>query len=195
MKRYTIFAGVNGAGKSTLFDKSYNPLENEHRINTDEMVKAIGSWQDDNLQMQCAREAIKLIREYFANGISFNQETTLTGNTIMNNIKKAKRLGYEVHLYYVGVDTVEIALDRIARRVAAGGHGIPEEDVRRRYKNSFKNFSNILPLCDVVVIHDNTNVMDIVAKFANGNLVYRSKKVPKWITDNSEFDDLVEYYF
>ena len=195
MKRYTIFAGINGAGKSTLYQEEYKPLNDEKRINTDEMVKTLGSWQDDNLQMKCARVAVKLIREYFNGGISFNQETTLSGRSIVNNIKKAKKLGYEVHLYYVGVDSVEIALDRIKKRVAIGGHGIPEHDVRRRYKNSFENFGEILPFCDVVVIHDNTKIMDIVAKFVDGNLVYKSKKIPNWITSNEEFNDLVEYYF
>ena len=195
MNRYTIFAGVNGAGKSTLYHAEYEPLNNEKRINTDEMVKALGPWQDDNLQLLCAREAVKLIREYFTSGISFNQETTLSGNSIVNNIKKAKQLGYEIHLYYVGVDSVDIALGRIAHRVAKGGHGIPEQDVRRRYKNSFENVKKVLPLCDVVAIYDNTEAMEIVAKFTGGNLVYKSKKIPSWITSNEEFNDLVEYYF
>jgi len=195
MKRYTIFAGVNGAGKSTLFYNSYKSLDDEKRINTDEMVKVLGSWKDDDLQIKCAREAIKLIREYFTNGVSFNQETTLSGNSIVNNIKKAKNLGYEVHLYYVGVDSVEIALDRIATRVAEGGHGIPEQNVRRRYKNSFENFGKVLPFCDVVMMYDNTVDIEPVAKFANGNLVYKARSIPSWITSNEEFNDLVEYYF
>jgi len=195
MKRYTIFAGVNGAGKSTLYHEEYKPLQDEKRINTDEMVKAIGAWQDDDLQIKCAREAIKLIREYFVNGISFNQETTLSGNSIVNNIKKAKNLGYEIHLHYVGVESIEVALDRIKKRVSKGGHGIPEKDVRRRYKNSFENIGKVLPFCDVVVVYDNTTAMEIVAKFVGGNLVYKAKAIPSWITDNEEFNDLVEYYF
>lgn len=73
MKTYTIFAGVNGAGKTSIYKSVYyNENKNEKRINTDEMVARIGSWQDNNLQMKCAREAVKLIRQYIAGGISFN---------------------------------------------------------------------------------------------------------------------------
>ncbi len=62
MKVYTVFAGVNGAGKTSIYKSIYyNENKDEKRINTDEMVAKIGSWQDDNLQIKCAREAVKLI--------------------------------------------------------------------------------------------------------------------------------------
>jgi len=77
MKKYTIFAGVNGAGKSTLYQQCYKPSDQEKRINTDEMVARVGNWRDDDLQLRCGREAVRLIKEYFSNGCSFNQETKL----------------------------------------------------------------------------------------------------------------------
>ena len=60
------------------------------------MVSRIGSWKDSNLQMKCAREAVKLIKTYIDEGISFNQETTLSGMSIINNIKRAKPKGYTI---------------------------------------------------------------------------------------------------
>ena len=84
MPTYTIFAGVNGAGKTSIYKSIYydeNKLEK--RINTDEMVARIGSWKDTNLQIKCAREAVRLIKRYLEEGISFNQETTLCGNSII----------------------------------------------------------------------------------------------------------------
>ena len=65
MPTYTIFAGVNGAGKTSIYKSIYydeNKLEK--RINTDEMVARIGSWQDTDLQVKCAREAVRLIKRY-----------------------------------------------------------------------------------------------------------------------------------
>lgn len=83
MKRYTIFAGVNGAGKTSIYKSVYyNENKQEERINTDEMVARIGSWKDSNLQVKCAREAIKLIKKYISDGISFNQETTYVTKSI-----------------------------------------------------------------------------------------------------------------
>lgn len=62
MKNYTIFAGVNGAGKTSIYKSIYyNENIDEKRINTDEMVARIGSWQDNNIQIKCARKAVKLI--------------------------------------------------------------------------------------------------------------------------------------
>lgn len=73
MKPYTIFAGVNGAGKTSIYKSMYFSLnKDEKRINTDEMVARVGSWKDDNIQIKCAREAIKLIKKYFVEGISYD---------------------------------------------------------------------------------------------------------------------------
>ena len=72
MPTYTIFAGVNGAGKTSIYKSIYyHENKNEKRINTDEMVARIGSWKDNNLQIKCGREAVKLIREYINDNISF----------------------------------------------------------------------------------------------------------------------------
>ena len=67
MPTYTIFAGVNGCGKTAIYKSVYyEENKNEKRINTDEMVARIGSWKDNTLQLKCAREAVKLIKEYIA---------------------------------------------------------------------------------------------------------------------------------
>ena len=88
--------GANGAGKTSIYKSIYyDENKDEKRINTDEMVARIGSWRDNNLQMKCAREAVKLIRQYINNYISFNQETTLSGNSIVKNIKNAKEKGHD----------------------------------------------------------------------------------------------------
>jgi len=195
MKRYTIFAGVNGAGKSTFYSSLYNSLKGEKRINTDEMVARLGSWTDGSLQMRCAKEAIALIKEYLGAGASLNQETTLTGKGILRNIKLAQNKGYEVHLHYVGVDNVEIAFERVKKRVQLGGHGIAEEDIRRRYKNSFKNLNEAFQYCDIVTFYDNSYDFKNVAVFENGNLVYKSKEIPKWLKENDDLKNFYNRYF
>ena len=195
MKRYTIFAGINGAGKSTLYHWVYKPSLDEKRINTDEMVARVGTWQDDLLQLKCAREAIRLIKQYLEEGISFNQETTLTGKTIIRNVQVAKQKGYEIHLYYVGLENADIALQRIEKRVREGGHGITARDVLRRYGNSFEMLSVIFKYCDEIALYDNSNAMKVVAKFNQGNLVYKSKSLPDWIVKNPALQTLKDYYF
>ena len=70
MPTYTIFARVNGAGKTSIYKSIYyTENKDEKRINTDEMVARIGSWKDNNLQMKCSREAVKLIKQYILEDI------------------------------------------------------------------------------------------------------------------------------
>ena len=95
MKKYILIAGVNGAGKSTLFHV-LDELKSMPRVNTDEIVKKIGDWNNVSDTFKAGKQAVYMINEYFNNGITFNQETTLCGNNIIKNIKKAKMLGYYV---------------------------------------------------------------------------------------------------
>lgn len=123
MKRYIIYAGVNGAGKSTLYHTpAHKDIRDFPRINTDEMVQKMGDWKDPKLQVQAGKEAVKKVKWYFENEISFNQETTLCGHSIMKNIQRAKELGYRVEMYYVGVADAQTAIERVANRVKKGGH-------------------------------------------------------------------------
>ena len=136
MKKYVIYAGVNGTGKSTFYNmKSRFDLP---RVNTDEIVKEIGSWKSVTDTMRAGKIAVQRIRDYFSQGISFNQETTLCGHSIFSSIENAKKQGYVVEMYYIGLDSAQIAKERIAKRVEQGGHGIPDEDVERRYVESLK---------------------------------------------------------
>lgn len=59
--------------------------------------------------MKAGKIAVSKIKEYFENGIYFNQDTTLCGSSIIRNIKRANELGYEIEMHYVGVESVDIA--------------------------------------------------------------------------------------
>lgn len=103
MKKYTLFAGVNGAGKTSIYKSIYVKESSiGERVNTDEMVAKLGSWKDNKLQFKVGREAVKLIKYNIEKGIIFNQETTLSGKSIITDIKKSQRLwvlrSYELHL-------------------------------------------------------------------------------------------------
>lgn len=90
MKKYIIIAGVNGAGKSTLYS-ILDYLKNMERINTDEIVRKFGSWRNTSDVFKAGKQAVVLVKEYFNRGITFNQETTLCGKSIIKNISLAKK--------------------------------------------------------------------------------------------------------
>lgn len=174
---YVLFAGINGAGKSTLYRSGLWPhaqsLAGIARINSDEIVAAHG-WDpaDQRAQIRAGREAIRRMEGHLERRESFDRETTLAGSTIMKSIARAKGLGYEVVLNYVGVEEPGIALKRIAHRVETGGHDIPAEDVLRRAVSSRKNLLRALPLCDEAYLFDNSSALRLVAASSAGKLAF-----------------------
>jgi predicted ABC-type ATPase len=68
----------------------------------------------------------------------------------------AHRFGFEIVLVYIGTDNVEINLGRIRDRVLAGGHNVPETDVRRRYQRSLANLSIAVKRADHTILFDNS---------------------------------------
>ena len=180
MKKYIIIAGVNGAGKSTLYE-TLDELKDMPRINTDEIGKVLGDWRDMSILITAGKVAVKLLNQYLTDGVTFNQETTLCGKSILRNIRKAKEMGYCIEMHYVGVDSVNIAKERVKSRVNKGGHGIPEADIEKRYMETFHNLKEILKDCDLAAFYDNTEEFRRFAIFRNGEVVRLSQNLPKWI--------------
>ena len=141
-----IFAGVNGAGKSTLYNSHIDDegIKNSVRINTDEIVRTFGDWRNNVDQIKAGKIAITLKNKCFNEEKSFNEETTLTGKTILKTINRAKELGYKIYLYYIGVDSPEIAKERVRNRVLKGGHNISSEVIEKRYYESLENLKKII---------------------------------------------------
>ena len=181
MKKYVIIAGVNGAGKSTLYQINDN-LKKMPRVNVDEIVRDIGDWRNVRDVFSAGKIAVEKISQYMNDGITFNQETTLCGKSIIKNILKAKELGYFIELHYVGVESAQIAKDRVKHRVENGGHGIPEKDIEKRYVETFQQLNSILKECNLVAFYDNTESFRRFAICKNGKLVRISHNVPEWFS-------------
>lgn len=180
MKSYIIIAGVNGAGKTTLFNTN-QMFGDIVRVNLDETVRKMGgSWKNQRDVGKAGMICVRKIQECIQKGLSFNQETTLCGKSVINNILKAKEKDFRIELYYVGLDSPELAKKRIRERVRNGGHGIPEEDVDRRYYESLRNLKAVFPICDKADIFDNSEEFNKVAEFIKGERKWQSEKVPKW---------------
>jgi predicted ABC-type ATPase len=106
--------------------------------------------------MAAGREVLRLAKMYLDRGESVSIETTLSGRNYFKMMAEAKSKGFEVVLVYIGTETVEINLARIAKRVLGGGHHVPEADVRRRYDRSFENFPVAAKLAHHVILFDNS---------------------------------------
>lgn len=175
----TIIAGINGAGKSSLRD--YVPNLGAV-IDPDKIQREKFSHLPlEKAQMQAGREAVRLQRYYIDNKVSFTQETTLSGKSILKSIKDIKEMGFKIVLLFVGIEGVELAKHRIALRVEKGGHYIPDKTVESRYGKTLENLPKVLELCDQAAIYDNTNQHKIVAVYTNGAIKIATNKVPFWL--------------
>lgn len=180
-KNLYLFAGVNGVGKSTMYNSQIEEgIKQSIRINTDEIVRTFGDWKNNADQIKAAKIAIKLRNHCFEEGKSFNEETTLTGKTILKTIDRAKELGYKIYLYYIGVDSPEIAKERVRNRVLKGGHDISSEVIEKRYYESLENLKKIISKCDYVDIYDNTDIYKLVFSFANNEIIENSISSSEW---------------
>lgn len=183
MKRYTIFAGVNGAGKTSLYNMAFadNAVIGK-RVNLDELVRQRGDWRDEKLQFEAGKQAVRLVRQYLKEGVSFHQETTLAGKSIFRTIRDAKSAGFDVVLYYVGVNSAEIAKERVRLRVQKGGHGVGDALIEKRFFASLEHLRHAIPLCDTIRIYDNSEEsFRYILSIEHGIIKEREVDLPRWL--------------
>lgn len=183
MKTYTIVGGVNGTGKSSLTGVLKTQKTDLGRIIDVDKITA----QNGGSAIVGGKIALERIEECLNKGLSFTQETTLSGRRTETTAAAAKEKGYTVRLYYVGLDSAEECLQRIENRVAHGGHNIREEDVLRRFAGRWEAVSKVLPYCDEAHFFDNYNGFVEVAEYVNGELIVKGSNLPAWVEELRTF--------
>jgi len=140
-----IIAGPNGAGKTT-FAREYLSTDDRQFefVNADEIAGGLaGRDTQASSDFEAARSMLRRIDELVEAGADFVVETTLANLTYAQKLPDWRRRGYLVSLVYVRLDSAEDAIARVRKRVAAGGHGIPEDVIRRRFGKSANYFETI----------------------------------------------------
>ncbi len=158
MKKVIIIAGPNGAGKTT-FAREYLPNEANCPIfiNADLIAAGLAPFSPETATVKAARLMLKEIELNVKAGNSFAIETTLSGKTYAKDISDWKKVGYHITLAFLSLPDPEIAIARVAARVAAGGHNIPEATIRRRFKAGLENFHKLYsPLANSWSLYDNS---------------------------------------
>ncbi len=183
MKIYTIIGGVNGVGKSSFTGVIKSQKTDLGKIvDIDKITVQLGG-----KSLEGGKRAIHIMESCIQDGVSFTQETTLSGHRTKATARKAKDAGYRIRLYYIGLDTAEESKRRIANRVARGGHNIDGEDVERRFLGRWDAVQAVLPYCDEAVFYDNDNGFVEVAAYRNGELILEGDHRPTWIVELSEY--------
>ena len=148
-KLLRIVSGPDGAGKSTLVSLFFGKLELLRYINADLIARVIDLTISKDSNIVAGRVMLEAIHEALGQGHSFSFETTMSGKIWAPLIRKALLQKYRVELLFVYLESPKMCLRRIEDRVRSGGHNIPEETVRRRYKRSLamfaRTYSSLIP--------------------------------------------------
>lgn len=143
-KKIIIIAGPNGAGKTT-FANEFLPNEAHcpNFVNADLIAAGIAPYSPASVAFKAGRIMLNEIDQYVKKGESFAFETTLSGRHYSTRIPSWKSAGYNIILLFLKLDSEETAVARVRQRVLAGGHDIPRDTIRRRYKSGINNFNQL----------------------------------------------------
>jgi predicted ABC-type ATPase len=198
VKTVIVFAGPNGSGKSTInaqvladpalgFDGVY--------INADDIAKNLkGDFPSPfALNVAAAEQAEKLRLQCLGAGKSFAFETVMSTPEKVALMSQARARGYDVHLVFVTTEDAEINVQRVANRVALGGHDVPADSVRSRYESAMKLLPVAIEQASTVMVFDNSvagRVPVLVAqKVRDSDLrILETAETPSWAIDRLQKD-------
>jgi predicted ABC-type ATPase len=165
-----IIAGCNGAGKTTAsFTILPEMLNCREFVNADSIAAGLSPFNPESVAIEAGRIMLMRINELLRAKVDFAFETTLATRSYLSLIKDAQAAGYRVTLLFIWLDSPETAIQRVARRVAKGGHNIPQDVVERRYYRGISNLITLfIPVADTWMIVNSANV--VIEPIAEGGL-------------------------
>lgn len=134
-------------------------------VNADEIARGLSPLNPESIAIQAGRIMLERIDELLEQGKNFSIETTLASRSYVQLVKRAQSLGYTVNLLFFWLNSPEVAIQRVAKRVSEGGHNIPTDVIRRRYQLGLSNFFNLYKdVVDTWTLVDNaSNPRQVVA--------------------------------
>lgn len=143
-----VFAGPNGSGKSTFTELLKPPMD---YINADEIKKNLKC-----TDLEAAQMAEKQREDHVEQMEEFCFETVLSTDRNLKLLERAKEKGYFIRCYYVLTVDPMINVLRVRSRVESGGHDVPEEKIISRYDRALALVRDLVKVCDVCHIYDNS---------------------------------------
>lgn len=155
-----LIGGCNGAGKTT-FARQFLPHEVKclRFYNADELARGLSPLDPAAADFKAGRLLLAEVRESIKREETFALESTLSGKTYVRQIREAKSRGFAIHLHYLWLSRVAIAVARVRERVKKGGHNVPSADIKRRFGRSLEHLvADYAPLADRWAVWNNDNI-------------------------------------
>jgi predicted ABC-type ATPase len=139
--RVIVVAGPNGAGKTTASETVLaETLSVLTFVNADVIARGLAGFDPDSAAVEASRIMLQRLHALAARKADFAFETTLAARSLAGWLRDLRRDGYVVRLIYFWLESADVAVARVAQRVASGGHAVPEATIRQRYRRSVRNF-------------------------------------------------------
>jgi len=139
--RLVVIAGPNGAGKTTsapeLLQLHFGITQ---FVNADAIAQGLSAFAPESVAVAASRIMIDRLDALGEAREDFAFEVTLASQVLARRIEGLQSRGYEFGLVFFALETPDLAVARVAQRVKAGGHSVPEADVRRRFQRGLANF-------------------------------------------------------
>lgn len=177
-----VIAGPNGIGKTT---SSYDLVpQNTPLINSDEIAKEARTSGIVlvNTQEYSNQEALRLVNEQLEGRNSFAIETNLSDRETWKFLLGVQQIGYEIHLFYISTDNIELLNTRITERTRLGDHYVRPDIVEQRYTAGLNLLNHYFVEPDVLELLDNSKSMTLMAEIRKGEVLYLSQSLPEWIS-------------
>lgn len=186
-----MLGGPNGAGKSTAAPRLLRgPLRVDEFVNADTLALGLSAFRPQDVAVEAGRITLQRLSVLEAQRRSFAFESTLASQGLARRLDRLKQSGYRVHILYLWLPTVELALARVAARVRTGGHDVPAEAVRRRFERGRHNFFTLYrTLADAWRLYDATPLKGpkLIAARGSGELTrVRNRKAWRMAAEGFE---------
>ena len=178
-----LIIGPNGAGKSTYYDTRIRPRLRAEFVNADRIQAEELPGSGVQGSYDAARRAEARRNELLAAGLSFVAETVASHPSKLELLRSAKALGYDIWVTFIYLDTPDLAVQRVHRRVRHGGHPVPEDKIRDRYERMVPIAVSAIQEADRGFVVDNSDSghpLRQVLVYDRGRLTWNSKDLPDW---------------
>lgn len=175
-----IISGCNGAGKTTAsFTILPEILNIDEFINADEIARGISPFNPESVSIEAGRLMLARIKRLIDQRESFALETTLATRSYVSLLNQARTQGYQTIGLFFWLDSVNLAIERVKKRVQTGGHSIPTDIIMRRYYRGLENFFGIYSnsFDEWILVNNSGSSFEIVAKKKNQILTILKNKV------------------
>lgn len=177
---FVMLAGPNGGGKTTFYETYLSGLGLPF-LNADVLARELGMDA-----YQAADQVAEMRGVLVKRGMGFVSETVFSDpvGEKVGFLKQASSQGFDMQLIYIGIADWKMSVERVEQRVKAGGHDVPLEKLKNRYKRTLLNLKRAISLLPYVTVYDNSSFDEpyrLIATFRQGKLQQQTKgEIPGW---------------